>query len=157
MCIRDSTVAEQNANDAHTISTSELASFSIRISDEDGLYLQDMELILTSNDGLGSIYLDMTADSGQTSGIITSGSWNVELNQTDDRTRYIIESVELVDGGLVAGENELIDIVSSTYYELSGTIFWDHDDDDDADVGEGVPDVEIYMTCLFYTSDAADE
>ena len=156
------TVAEQNANDAHTISTSELASFSIRISDEDGLYLQDMELILTSNDGLGSIYLDMTADSGQTSGIITSGSWNVELNQTDDRTRYIIESVELVDGGLVAGENELIDIVSSTYYELSGTIFWDHDDDDDADVGEGVPDVEIYMTSeghdnITQTTDSAGE
>ena len=139
-------VSEQNANDAHTISTSELASFSVRISDEDGVYLQDMELILTSNDGLGMVYLDMTDGSGQTSGTITSGSWNVELNQTDDRTRYIIESVELVDGGLVAGENELIDIISSTHYELSGTIFWDQDDDDDADVGEGVPDVEIFLT-----------
>ena len=50
------------------------------------------------------------------------------------------------DGGLVAGENELIDIVASTHYELSGTIFWDHDDDDDADVGEIVSDVEILMT-----------
>ena len=63
-----------------------------------------------------------------------------------DRTRYVVESLELQDGGLVAGENELIDIVASTHYELSGTIFWDHDDDDDADVGEGVSDVEILMT-----------
>ena len=74
------------------------------------------------------------------------GSWNIELNQTVDRTRYVVESLELQDGGLVAGENELIDIVASTHYELSGTIFWDHDDDDDADVGEGVSDVEILMT-----------
>ena len=105
-----------------------------------------MELQLISNDGLGTVYLDNTDGSGQTSGIISPGSWNIELNQTVDRTRYVVESLELQDGGLVAGENELIDIVTSTHYELSGTIFWDHDDDDDADVGEGVSDVEILMT-----------
>ena len=105
-----------------------------------------MELQLISNDGLGTVYLDNTDGSGQTSGIISPGSWNIELNQTVDRTRYVVESLELQDGGLVAGENELIDIVASTHYELSGTIFWDHDDDDDADVGEGVSDVEILMT-----------
>ena len=139
-------VSEQNANNAVTISTSELASFSVRISDSNGIYLQDMDLKLTSNDGLGTVYLDSTDGSGQTSGIISSGSWNIELNQTVDRTRYVISSIELLDGGLVAGENDLIDIISSTHYEMSGTIFWDHDDDDDADVGEGVPDVEILMT-----------
>ena len=105
-----------------------------------------MELQLISNDGLGTVYLDNTDSSGQTSGIISPGSWNIELNQTVDRTRYVVESLELQDGGLVAGENALIDIVASTHYELSGTIFWDHDDDDDADVGEGVSDVEILMT-----------
>ena len=140
------TVSEQNANNAVTISTSELASFSARISDSNGIYLQDMDLKLTSNDGLGTVYLDSTDESGQTSGIISSGSWNIELNQTVDRTRYVISSIELLDGGLVAGENDLIDIIASTHYEMSGTIFWDHDDDDDADVGEGVPDVEILMT-----------
>ncbi len=140
------TVSEQNANNAETISTSELASFSVRISDSDGVYLENMELKLTSNDGLGIVYLDSTDEFGQTSGIISSGSWNIELNQTVDRTRYVIASIELLDGGLVAGENDLIDIISSTHYELSGTIFWDIDDDDDADVGEGVPDVEILMT-----------
>ena len=139
-------VSEQNANNAVTISTSELASFSARISDSNGIYLQDMDLKLTSNDGLGTVYLDSTDESGQTSGIISSGSWNIELNQTVDRTRYVISSIELLDGGLVAGENDLIDIIASTHYEMSGTIFWDHDDDDDADVGEGVPDVEILMT-----------
>ena len=139
-------VSEQNANNAVTISTSELASFSVRISDSNGIYLQDMDLKLTSNDGLGTVYLDSTDESGQTSGIISSGSWNIELNQTVDRTRYVISSIELLDGGLVAGENDLIDIIASTHYEMSGTIFWDHDDDDDADVGEGVPDVEILMT-----------
>ena len=139
-------VSEQTANDAQTISTSELASFTVRISDADGANLEDMELQLISNDGLGTVYLDNTDASGQTSGIISPGSWNIELNQTVDRTRYVVESLELQDGGLVAGENELIDIVASTHYELSGTIFWDHDDDDDADVGEGVSDVEILMT-----------
>ena len=139
-------VSEQTANDAQTISTSELASFTVRISDADGVNLEDMELQLISNDGLGTVYLDNTDGSGQTSGIISPGSWNIELNQTVDRTRYVVESLELQDGGLVAGENELIDIVASTHYELSGTIFWDHDDDDDADVGEGVSDVEILMT-----------
>ena len=139
-------VSEQTANDAQTISTSELASFTVRISDADGVNLEDMELQLISNDGLGTVYLDNTDSSGQTSGIISPGSWNIELNQTVDRTRYVVESLELQDGGLVAGENALIDIVASTHYELSGTIFWDHDDDDDADVGEGVSDVEILMT-----------
>ncbi len=140
------TVSEQNANNAETISTSELASFSVRISDSNGVYLQDMDLKLTSNDELGTVYLDSTDGSGQTSGIISSGSWNIELNQTVDRTRYVIDSIEFLDGGLVAGENDLIDIIASTHYEMSGTIFWDHDDDDDADVGEGVPNVEILMT-----------
>jgi len=140
------TVSEQTANDAQTISTSELASFSIRISDSEGVYLQGMDLKLTSNDGLGIVYLDSTNGAGETSGIISSGSWNIELNQTMDRTRYIIDSIELLDGGLAAGENDLIEIIASTHYELSGTIFWDLDDDDDDDVGEGVPEVEIQMS-----------
>ncbi|MEK9738752.1 MAG: hypothetical protein VW438_03370, partial [Euryarchaeota archaeon] len=62
------TVSEQTANDAQTISTSELASFSIRISDSEGVYLQGMDLKLTSNDGLGIIYLDSTNGAGETSG-----------------------------------------------------------------------------------------
>ena len=105
-----------------------------------------MDLKLTSNDGLGIVYLDSTNGAGETTGIISSGSWNIELNQTMDRTRYIIDSIELLDGGLAAGENDLIEIIASTHYELSGTIFWDLDDDDDADVGEGVPEVEIQMS-----------
>ena len=54
-----------------------------------------MELQLISNDGLGTVYLDNTDGSGQTSGIISPGSWNIELNQTVDRTRYVVESLEL--------------------------------------------------------------
>ena len=109
-------VSEQTANDAQTMSTSELASFTVRISDADGVNLEDMELQLISNDGLGTVYLDNTDGSGQTSGIISPGSWNIELNQTVDRTRYVVESLELQVGGLVAGENALIDIVASTHY-----------------------------------------
>ena len=101
-------VSEQTANDAQTISTSELASFTVRISDADGVNLGDMELQLISNDGLGAVYLDNTDGLGQTSGVISPGSWNIELNQTLDRTQYVIDSIELIDGGLVAGENELI-------------------------------------------------
>ncbi len=140
------TVSEENAEDVHTISTSEKATFTVRVTDEAGVALEGMDLILTSNDELGRVHLDFTDASGESQGSITSGSWNIELNQTDDRTRYVIESVELVDGGLTSGDNGVIEIVARTDVDMTGTIFWDHDDDDDADVGEGVPDVEIHMT-----------
>ncbi len=140
------TVSEENAEDAHTISTSEKATFTVRVSDESGTALEGMDLILTSNDELGRVHLDFTNNAGEAQGSLTSGSWNIELNQTEDRTRYVIESVELLDGGLTSGDNGLIEIVARTDVDMSGTIFWDHDDDDDADVGEGVPEVEIHMT-----------
>ena len=140
------TVSEENAEDAHTISTSEKATFTVRVSDESGTALEGMDLILTSNDDLGRVHLDFTNNAGEAQGSLTSGSWNIQLNQTEDRTRYVIESVELLDGGLTSGDNGLIEIVARTDVDMSGTIFWDHDDDDDADVGEGVPDVEIHMT-----------
>lgn len=140
------TVSEENAEDSHTISTSEMATFSVKITDASGTPLEGMDLVLTSDEGYGRVHLDFTDSSGVADGTLTSGEWKIELNQTDDRTRYVIDSVELLDGGLVSGENGQIEIVARTEVEMSGTIFWDHDDDDDADVGEGVPDVEILMT-----------
>ena len=139
-------VSEANANDAHTISTSELGTFSVRVLDESGSPLQGMDLVITSNEDLGRVHLDFTDASGDSEGSLSAGSWNIELNHTEVRTRYVIDNVELLDGGLVSGDNGLIQIVATTYVEMSGVIFWDHDDDDDADVGEGVPDVEVMMT-----------
>jgi len=140
------TVSEENAEDAHTISTSEKATFTVRVTDESGTSLEGMDLILTSNDELGRVHLDFTDSSGESMGSVTTGSWNIELNQTEDRTRYVIESVELLEGGLESGDNGIIEIAARTDVDMSGTIFWDHNDDDDANVGEGVPDVEIHMS-----------
>ena len=99
-----------------------------------------------SNDDLGLVYLDSTDGSGTTSGSITPGSWNVELNHTEVDLVILIESIELLDGGLIPGDNGLIEIVASTYYMFSGDVFWDHNDDNDSDVGEGVPEVNILMS-----------
>jgi len=105
-----------------------------------------MDLVITSNEDLGRVHLDFTDASGDSEGSLSAGSWDIELNHTEGRTRYVIDKVELIDGGLVSGDNGLIQIVATTYVEMSGTIFWDHDDDDDADVGEGVPDVGVMMS-----------
>ena len=155
-------VSNQTATDSNTIITSELSSFSVKITDENGTALENMNLKLTSNDDLGLVYLDSTDGSGTTSGSITPGSWNVELNHTEVDTRYLIESIELLEGGLIPGDNGLIEIAASTFYMFSGDVFWDHNDDNDSDVGEGVPEVNILMSSesqdnLSYITDASGQ
>ena len=66
-------VSEQTATNSTTIRTSELSSFSIIITDENGISLENMELLLTSNEGLGRVYLDSTDGSGLTSDSIPLG------------------------------------------------------------------------------------
>ena len=139
-------VSESNAGVTHELSTSELAMFTVEILDEGGEPIEGLDVILTSNEGLGKVHLDFTDTSGQSEGSLVAGSWNIEINETMDRTRYLIESSELAQGGLQSGPNGQINLTVLTYVEMSGTIFWDHDDDDDADVGEGVSGVSILMT-----------
>jgi len=140
------TVSEANANLNHTLSTSEMATFTVLMSDEENNPVDNLDITLTSNEGLGKVHLDLSDASGLSEGILYPGSWNVEVNQTVDRTRYLVESIELIQDGLQRGQNGQINLSVSTLVEMSGTIFWDHDDDDDADVGEGVPNATVIMT-----------
>ena len=141
------TVSSANAETEHSFSTRELAFFTIDLWNEGNATLLDgMELILTSNENLGNITLDPTGVSGQVDSSVVSGSWNIELNFTDDGNRWIIETTLLAEDGVVSGANGVFDIELTQLVKMSGTIFWDLDDDDDADVAEGVPDVSIHMT-----------
>ena len=140
------TVSADNAEVAMTLQTIELASFNVNLQGPDDQPLEGVDVILTSNDGLGKIHLDLTDASGTTEGMVYPGSWNIEVNHTDDRRRYLIDSTELSNGPLSSGPAGDFTLLTENLAELSGNVFWDLNDDDDSDVGEGVSDVTVHMT-----------
>tara|TARA_B100000700_G_scaffold65285_1_gene72120 strand:- start:45677 stop:55171 length:9495 start_codon:yes stop_codon:yes gene_type:complete len=140
------TVSPENADVKMTLNTIELASFNVQLQGPDNQSLEGVDIVLTSNDGLGKIHLDLTDSFGNSEGLIFPGSWNIEVNHTDDRRRYVIESTELSNGPLSSGPAGDFVLFTENLVELSGNVFWDLNDDDDSDVGEGVSEVAIHMT-----------
>ncbi|MEE3231712.1 MAG: hypothetical protein VX235_01365, partial [Candidatus Thermoplasmatota archaeon] len=77
---------------------------------------------------------------------VAPGVWNVEFNLTEDRVRWTVESTNESAFELAAGDNPDVNVTASKFIEIGSNVFWDFDDDNRSDVGEGVSNVTIYLS-----------
>jgi len=140
-------VSADTASEDLIFSTGEVARFSITLyEDYSGEALGDISLDLSSEDGLGSIHLDPTDSTGEVDVAVASGNWNVELNLTDGGKRWTVDSTNESSFLITAGDNPSLNLTASKWAELSGNIFWDFNDDNASDVGEGVANVTVHLS-----------
>ena len=141
------TISSETASNDISMSTGEVASFDIILyEDHSGGVLEGISLELISEDGLGIIHLDSTDSSGEVGADVPPGIWNIELNLTEDRKRWTIESTNESSFELVAGENPSVNVTASRLIEIGSNVFWDFDDDNRSDLGEGISNVTIHLS-----------
>ena len=99
-----------------------------------------MTIVLNSGDGLGSISLDETDSDGMVTASIYPGTWSAELSFTENGVMWQLESEDFI---LSPGPNSEIQLIANRSSELSGNIFWDFNDNDESNVGEGVEGVTV--------------
>jgi hypothetical protein len=140
-------ISSDTASDDISMSTGEVASFDVVLyEDHSGDVLEGISLELVSEDGLGVIHLDSTDSLGEVGADVPPGIWNIELNLTEDRERWTIESTNESSFELVAGENTGVNVTASRLIEIGSNVFWDFDDDNRSDVGEGISNVTIHLS-----------
>ena len=140
-------VSADTSSEDLIFSTGEVARFTIKLyEDYSGEVLAGISLDLSSEDGLGSIHLDSTHLSGEVQVAVAPGNWNVELNLTDEGKRWTVDSTNESSFSITAGDNPLLNLTASKLAELSGTVFWDFNDDNASDVGEGVANVTVHLS-----------
>jgi hypothetical protein len=140
-------VSAETAPEDVSLSTGEVASLEIVLYED---YSQDLlegiSLQLVSEDGLGIVHLDSTDSSGEIRAAVAPGNWNVELNLTEDRVRWIVDSSNESSFEASAGENPSLNLTASRMVEFGGNVYWDFDDDNASDVGEGVVNVTVNIS-----------
>jgi uncharacterized repeat protein (TIGR01451 family) len=104
---------------------------------------------MESANNLGSFSIEATNSSGITTIDIVEGDWIVSLNYTDDGKRWVVESHPIT---IVVGENH-VDLQANLYVALAGTVFWDLNDNNVSNVGEGISEVQMTFTA---TSDTIE-
>jgi len=142
-------VSAQTASDNVSMSTGEVASIVVVLyEDYSEDVLEEISLRLVSDDGLGVLHLDSTDSSGQVSVAISPGNWNLELNMTDplNRVRWIVDSSNESSFYVESGDNPSVNITASRMVEFSGNVFWDFNDDNSTDLGEGVANVTVNLS-----------
>ncbi|GIT41446.1 MAG: hypothetical protein Ct9H300mP10_04560 [Methanobacteriota archaeon] len=68
-------------------------------------------------------------------GKVAPGNWNLELNMTEDRVRWIVVSSNETSFEASAGGNPSLNLTASRMVEFGGNVYWDFDDDNASDVG----------------------
>jgi hypothetical protein len=140
-------VSSDTASDDISMSTGEVANFDIVLyEDYSGDVLEGISLELVSEDGLGMVHLDSTDSSGGVSVDVAPGNWNLELNMTEERVRWIVNSSNETSFEASAGGNPSLNITASRMVEFGGNVYWDFDDDNASDVGEGVANVTVNIS-----------
>jgi len=131
----------ENAAEETSFSTSEVATFSLNLTEDISEEpIPSMTIVLNSGDGLGSISLDETDSDGMVTASIYPGTWSAELSFTENGVMWQLESEDFI---LSPGPNSEIQLIANRSSELSGNIFWDFNDNDESNVGEGVEGVTV--------------
>ena len=145
---RSISVSQSNAGNRLTFFTTELAIATISLQYDDApiSVMEEMDMIFTSQDDLGSLTATV-ADWGDDVVIrLTPGPWNVEMNHTtQDGVRVVIENTTLAESGVFVGISPIIIDVSS-YVQLSGQIFWDLDVDGLPGFSEGLANASVHLS-----------
>tara|TARA_Y100001980_G_C14556630_1_gene348944 strand:+ start:1307 stop:11071 length:9765 start_codon:yes stop_codon:yes gene_type:complete len=105
--------------------------------------LPPLSLIAVSNDGLHEVNLPFNNESGFVSAQLYPGNWNLELNHTDskDGLRWVLENFEL--GELSANETIVTNVELNRFVEVSGTVFWDFNEDGEYQSNEALGNSEV--------------
>jgi uncharacterized repeat protein (TIGR01451 family) len=97
---------------------------------------------MESASDLGSFSIEATNSSGLTTVDLVEGDWLVSLNYTEDGKRWVVESYPVT---ISVGENH-VDLSANLYVALTGTVFWDLNNNNASNVGEGISDVQMTFT-----------
>ncbi|MAD56273.1 MAG: hypothetical protein CL974_01860, partial [Euryarchaeota archaeon] len=136
-------VSSDISSESLTFSTSQLAEISFNISeDSSNSPLSGVSLLLESASDLGSFSIEATNSSGLTTIDVVEGDWLVSLNYTKDGKRWVVESYPVT---ISVGENH-VDLTANLYVALTGTVFWDLNNNNASNVGEGISDVQMTFT-----------
>ena len=136
-------VSSDISSESLTFSTSQLAEISFNISeDSSNSPLSGVSLLLESASDLGSFSIEATNSSGLTTIDVVEGDWLVSLNYTEDGKRWVVESYPVT---ISVGENH-VDLTANLYVALTGTVFWDLNNNNASNVGEGISDVQMTFT-----------
>ena len=136
-------VSSDISSESLTFSTSQLAEISFNISeDSSNSPLSGVSLLLESASDLGSFSIEATNSSGLTTIDVVEGDWLVSLNYTEDGKRWVVESYPVT---ISVGDNH-VDLTANLYVALTGTVFWDLNNNNASNVGEGISDVQMTFT-----------
>ena len=136
-------VSSDISSESLSFSTSQLAEISFNISeDSSNSPLSGVSLLLESASDLGSFSIEATNSSGLTTIDVVEGDWLVSLNYTEDGKRWVVESYPVT---ISVGENH-VNLTANLYVALTGTVFWDLNNNNASNVGEGISDVQMTFT-----------
>ena len=138
-------VSSETASHNLQMSSTESARLSFEITDEyDGNEISGLRINLISQEGLGEIRLEETDPWGKVEVQIAPGNWNFEVNSTKDSGyRWAVNSTEIQSGGVSAGDEINIEHSIPRLVRLSGTTFWDYNDDNLSSYVEGISNVSL--------------
>ena len=108
--------------------------------------MKGISLTAVSNDGLGEVTLPLSNQTVLFQQHYSSGDWSLELNYTDDfnGVRWILEDYPL--GELSENETFTGDVELTRYVEISGTVYWDFNEDGEFQNGEELDESEVKIS-----------
>ena len=137
-------VNSENVTTDLQMSTSELAEVSFNLSeDNSGESLSGISLTLESADNLGSFSIVATNSTGFTSTDLVSGNWIVSLNYSDSGKRWLVEEYPIL---VEVGSSNHYNLTANLFLALSGTVFWDLNNNNESNIAEGISDVDMVFT-----------
>ena len=127
-----------------TIAMEESVEIMLTLKQElTGTNLTDIRITAVSNDGFGNVTLEPSNSSGVVVDDIMPGSWNLYLDKEIDDMRWSIDSdsYTLETNGL--SELDLGEIIVNTEVSIGGSIYWDFNENGDADTTELITEANV--------------
>ena len=145
---RNISVSLESAASRFDFQTVELASVTVNLqSTSDVASLELIDLIVTSQEGLGHFVSQIGGFSQSLELRLVPGLWNVEANQTNQEgVRMLLDNRPLVESGVTVGTNHQVVLTVQKLVSLSGKVFWDLDDDGSPGFSEGLANATVNIT-----------
>ena len=139
--------SSENAGDDISMSTKEVATVGLTLfEDYSGEPIEGIAATLESLEGLGSVSFHHTDSSGISTIMVAPGDWEVLLNVTDGGERWVLEADEFNSISAIPGDNPTLNLTAMKFVELGGNVFWDFNDDNSSNVGEGIFNASIHIS-----------
>ena len=123
------------ASSNQLFSTVESAFAVINLDEESGDALSGMSIRAHSEDGLGTIDLDSTNSDGSTMLYLFPGEWTLSLDSEESGVKQVLSETAVT---LLSGDNGELNFTSERLAKVSGSVFWDLNDNSEYNIGEGL-------------------